>query len=591
MIEGRIAARTRRRSCCVFAAVVLWAGLVSRSIPIADAQELNGDAAQLSDRAFALLNSLTASEGSSNPALGAVASFAGDAQALNSALKAGGGADAGHAADANHAMAALIADRSAVDTALAAHPGAIDLSQWNALKQQVDVLAAQVKPVSAAAGGPGAVPPNAAAPPDAATAAGSKPSDESSDVPKVRIDSYSVSGHSVRVKGLFEGVALKSAGIYDGDQLVRDLNVDKLPGRQQVSFDIELEDVQPGMVLRVYDGAGLSAEASIASRLGIQGTGGAKEVELGPPSDAPVSIGDEGPSDDVDSPSRNVAEIPSSPSQRHVARRAPHTQLGDLEVSIISATLDDAELHSYDVIGQINGSNVSHAGIYVDGKLTRPIDLDQEDAFAVQPFDETFQMSGHHATVRVYNARDEYVERPINLAAALPDMPASEIPAMPAMVMNPNPNQLAVQISSIRQVAANAMVIAGILSGKNLSAAGVYQNGIEVQALPVTGGLLGAITSSAFRQVNFTATVNPIAGPVTVRVFDNNGQFVDQPLMIAGVNPYAINRYGAVNPYGAGVVNPYGAGVNPYPNPYGPPAYPPPPSTSSTTPWWQKLLH
>jgi len=556
--------------------VLLWAGVLSGSIPIACAQELNSDAAQLSDRAFALLNALTApSGGSSNPALGAVASFAGDAQALSSALKAGGGVDA------SRAMAALITDRSAVDTVLAAHPGAIDGSQWNALEQQVDALAAQVKPVSAA-GGPGAVVPDTAAPPDAAAAAGSKPPDESSDVPKVRIDSYSVSGHAVRVKGLFEGVALKSAGIYAGDQLVRDLNVDKLPGRQQVNFDIELADVQPGMVLRVYDGAGLSAEASIASRLGIQGTGGAKEVELGPPSDAPVSIGDEGPSVEVDSPSGNVAEIPSSPSQRHVARRAPHTQLGDLQVSIISATLDDPELHSYDVIGQINGSSVSHAGIYVDGKLARPIDIDQEDAFAIQPFDETFQMNGHHATVRVYNARDEYIERPINLAAALPDMPDGEMPAAPVMVMNPNPNQLAVQISSIRQVAANAMVIAGVLSGKNLSAAGVYQNGIEVQALPVAGGLLGAITSSAFRQVNFTATINPIAGPVTVRVFDNNGQFVEQPLMIAGVNPYAVNRYGAVNPYGAG--------VNPYPNPYGPPASPPP-STSSSTPWWQKLLH
>jgi len=114
----------------------------------------------------------------------------------------------------------------------------------------------------------------------------------------------------------------------------------------------------------------------------------------------------------------------------------------------------------------------------------------------------------------------------------------------------------------------------------------VYQNGIEVQALPVSAGLLGALVSSSFRQVNFTATVNPIAGAVAVRVFDNNGQFVEQPLMVAGVNPYAINRYGSVNPYGPG--------VNPYANPYGPPrypagAYPPPPSSS--TPWWQKLLH
>ena len=532
---------------------------------------------QLSDRAFALLNLLTASSAASNnPALGPVASFAGDAQALSSALKAGGGPDAGRA------MASLIQDQSAVDTALAAHPGAVDSSQWSALKQQVGKLAAQVKPLSTAvsAGSDlGAVSPGAAGaqlgaagPPSAAT--GSSPAgSESSDVPKVHIDSYAVSGHTVRIRGFFEGLALESAGIYDGDQLVRDIKVDKLAGRQRVSFDIALDEVEPGMVLRVYDGAGLSAEASIASRLGIQGTGGAKEVELGPPTDAPVSIGDEAPSVEVNSPAGNVAEIPpsASPSQRHVAHRAPNSQLGDLQVTIISATLDDAETHAYDVIGQINGSRVSHAGIYVDGKLVRPIDIDLEDGFAVQPFDETFQMSGRVATVRVYNVRDQYIERPIDLAAAVPEVPGGGISEMPAIVMNPNPNQLAVQITGVRQIAANAMVIGGVLSGRNLSAAGVYQNGIEVQSLPVSAGLLGALSSSSYRQVNFSATVNPIAGAVTVRVFDNNGQFVEQPLLVAGINPYAINRYGSANPYGA------------------PGSYSPPPSGS--TPWWQKLLH
>ncbi|MFI5353436.1 MAG: hypothetical protein ACHQZS_10780 [Candidatus Binatales bacterium] len=560
-------------------------------VAIAHAQDSTGDAAQLSDRAFALLNSLTASSaGPSNPALGAVASFAGDAQALSSALKAGGGPDAGRA------MASLIQDRSAVDTVLAAHPGAIDSSQWSALKQQVDQLAAQVKPLSTAASASsdtGAVSPPAASAPSGAAgpppaAAESSPAGagssvaESSDVPKVHIDSYAVTGHSVRIRGFFEGLALKSAGIYNDDQLVRDLKVDQLPGRQQVNFDIEVEEVEPGMVLRVYDGAGLSAEASIASRLGIQGTGGAKEVELGPPSDVPVSIGDEPPSVEVNAPDGNVAEIPSSesPSQRHVAHRAPNSQLGDLQVNIISATLDDAETHAYDVIGQINGSRVSHAGIYVDGKLVRPIDLDTEDGFTVEPFDETFQMNGRHATVRVYNVRDEYIERPINLAAAVPEMPGGDMSEMPPIVMNPNPNQLAVQITGVRQIAANAMVIGGVLSGKNLSAAGVYQNGIEVQMLPVSAGLLSALGSSSYRQVNFTATVNPIAGAVTVRVFDTSGQFVEQPLMVGGINPYAINRYGS--------------GVNPYGNPYGAPGYPPgsyPPPPSSSTPWWQKLLH
>ncbi len=70
--------------------------------------------------------------------------------------------------------------------------------------------------------------------------------------------------------------------------------------------------------------------------------------------------------------------------------------------------------------------------------------------------------------------------------------------------------------------------------------------------------------------------------------------------MVAGVNPYAINRYGmnpyapAVNPYAPGV-SPYGSAVNPYAPPYGNPyAYPPgavPPPASSNPPWWSRLLH
>ena len=101
-------------------------------------------------------------------------------------------------------------------------------------------------------------------------------------------------------------------------------------------------------------------------------------------------------------------------------------------MSIISATLDDAETHAYDVIGQINGSRVSHAGIYVDGRLARPIDLDPEDGFAVQPFDETFQMSGRVATVRVYNARDEYIEHPDqSLRGDSRDAPRRDYPECP----------------------------------------------------------------------------------------------------------------------------------------------------------------
>lgn len=538
----------------------------------ARAQDSKAAAAQLSDRGFALLNSLSAS--GANPALGPVASFAGDAQALSSALGSGDHSGAGRA------MAALLSDVSAVDAAVSAHPGSLNASEWKSIKQQVDKLAEQVKPDSRAlaAGLPAG---EANKPP-----AGAEPES----APKVRIDSYTVKGRSVRIKGFFEGRALKSAGIYEGEQLQRPIKLDDVPGRQHVSFDIELAGVEPGMTLRVYDGAGLSAEAPIASRLGIEGTGGAKEVELGPPSEAPVSLGGETVSDETDAAGHNVAEIPARPSSsRRHSGGAAHSRLGDIQVQIFSVSLDDPLTRTYDVIGQISGTGVERAGIYVDANPVKDIDVDFGDAFITQPFDETFQMNGNRATIRVYGPREQYLESSLHLGAA---------PVAPPVIAL-NPNQLGVQISALRPIAPNVMAVSGALLGRNLASAGLYQNGLLVQPLSVSAGLLSALAPGAFRQVSFTAQFNPTVGPASVRVFDTGGQFAEQPVMVAGVNPYLANPYqGPVNPYGP-AVNPYGRGANPYggpnpygyPNPYGPRygapyGNPAPPKV----PWWLKLL-
>jgi plastocyanin len=553
------------------------------------AQDARTSAAQLSDQAFALLNSLTAPAGSTNPALGPVAGFAADAQTLSRALAGGNQADAGTA------MAALIADRSAIDAAVAAHSGSLNPSDWNSLKQQLAKLAERVTPADATvsgsapvsgAAGTGAV----ATSSTGAAANGDTAGAGKSDLPKVRIESYMVPGHVVRIRGFFEGADLKSAGIYDGDRLIRDLKVTRVGGPQHVTFDIELAEVQPGMLLRVYDSAGLSAEASVATRLGIDGTGGAKEVELEspnePPSEAPVSLGDEVASVETGSGGHNVAEIPTSPVHRH---GLGHSRLGDFQVTVISVSREDAT--TYDVMGQINGSGVSRAGIYVDGNLAKLIDIDDDGGFTTQPFDETFQMAGRRATIRVYNRRDEYLESPIRLAEARSETPEG-FPSFPAPI-GMNPNQLAVQLSAVRPLAPNVLLVTGVLSGKNLAAAGLYQNGVQVQSLPVSNGILSALSPDAFRQVDFSAQFNPAAGPADVRLFDTNGQFAEQPIILAGipVNPYAANPYGSgINTYGNAYGNPYGPrfGGNAYG--YPPPGYSPPASSSNKVPWWLKLL-
>ena len=98
-------------------------------------------ASQMSDHAFALLDTLNKqnSGGSTNPLLPQVATFAGDAQTLSSAL------GKGDMSAANNAVGILQSDSANTDAAMAAHPGAVDAAQWKALKQQLNEITHQVQ--------------------------------------------------------------------------------------------------------------------------------------------------------------------------------------------------------------------------------------------------------------------------------------------------------------------------------------------------------------------------------------------------------------------------------------------------------------
>src|SRR5580700_7580626 len=107
--------RTAKALLLAFALSLLASGL-------ANAGDFHLDAQHLSDSAFAILNSLTSdsSKAGASDVTGAMASFAGDAQTLSSALSSGDRDGAGAA------MTALIADRRAVDDAIGKNPNAID---------------------------------------------------------------------------------------------------------------------------------------------------------------------------------------------------------------------------------------------------------------------------------------------------------------------------------------------------------------------------------------------------------------------------------------------------------------------------------
>ena len=105
-------------------------------------------------------------------------------------------------------------------------------------------------------------------------------------------------------------------------------------------------------------------------------------------------------------------------------------------------------------------------------------------------------------------------------------------------------------------------IVNGLISGRNIASAGLYQNGVLIQPLNVNrsggiGGLISGLISGVSRQIPFAGRFNPGQGFATVRVFDNSGMMAEQPVMASGT-PFGTNHYGAgaVNPY---VRSPYGA--------------------------------
>ena len=88
------------------------------ALKAARGDDINADAQHLSDTAFAILNALSSdnTKAGAGDVMGAMASLAGDAQTLSSALAKGDREGAGAA------MTALVADRRAVDEALLRNP-------------------------------------------------------------------------------------------------------------------------------------------------------------------------------------------------------------------------------------------------------------------------------------------------------------------------------------------------------------------------------------------------------------------------------------------------------------------------------------
>jgi len=373
-------------------------------------------ARQLSDQAFAILNSLNSDPSTSkmDDLLGGMASFAGDAQSLSTSLARG------DSAGAKLALDALISDRRVVDAALEKNPSAMDKSKWNGLKAQLaelekTPLASAVSPPS-----PAAVPsvPGVAAAPEAAAVPPS--SSDTGRPPVVKIASRVSGEDGIQIKGYLEGRDLRSAGIYQGDHLLKTLELSPTRGDQRVDFDIKVEQASPGEVIRTQDGAGRIAEAPIAAddaTLSRAAAGHEKTIELDPsaPSSEPPPSAEPPPV--VASKESNTAEIPSN-EDAVPPRHRPGEALGpltDVQINILGVMESSSQPGAYQIVGQISGSGIHRAGIYVDGRQVKQIPITPGP---YSSFDVSFPMLGRVATIRVYGAGSNFVESAVDLASA-----------------------------------------------------------------------------------------------------------------------------------------------------------------------------
>ena len=451
-VAHRIGARyTRRgsvsRKMAAIAAFVLFAvGIGPRQ---SFAQDAQSQALELSDHAFAMLNRINAESSKAGPILAPAASLAGDSQTLSTALGAHDNAAA------SSAMAAVLNDRDKIEAAASIAGGQYP-EEWTNIREKIASLEKQVHPakVSASVSSSGAAPESHAsvAPP---------PGERMPDAPKIAIESRVFQGGTVRVKGFMEGTDLKSAGIFDGDTKSKGIDVGTTPGDQRINFDFSIEQPTPTQSIRVADSYGREAQAMVApDPAGVGAMKGSEElIEVDP--GATASPGEAGPLADspIPSPRRssdddNTAEIPRpdddlSPSRRHIDANGSVGPLANVQINVIDAEELMSAPGTVEVVGQIAGPGVRHAGIYVNGRLVRQIPI---SAGAYSAFDLTFPMpAGSDARIRAYGNGNDFVEASVDTVGGgagmteyrNPPMYAAPYGAYPAYPPSPYTNPYA----------------------------------------------------------------------------------------------------------------------------------------------------
>jgi hypothetical protein len=378
------------------------------------AQDSQAQAQELSDHAFSMLNSINSSSSKAGPILAPAASLAGDAQSLSTAL------GAHDEAGASGAMAAVLSDRDKIEAAAKIAGGQYPL-EWSDIRGKIAALEKQV-PASKTSRSIASTE-TAGSMPESHASVAPPAGERMPDAPKIEIESRVFKAGTERVKGFLEGTDLKTAGIFDGDSKTRDIDVASVPGEQRINFDFSIDQPATTQSIRVSDSYGREAQAMVMpDPAGVGAMRGSEELievdpgataspgEAGPLADSPIASAGPASGD-------NTAEIPRpdddlSPSRRHIDENSSLGPLTNVQINVIDAEESMAAPGMVEVVGQISGPGVRHAGVYVNGRLVKPIPISTAGYSA---FNLTFPMpAGSDARIRAYGNGNDFVEASID---------------------------------------------------------------------------------------------------------------------------------------------------------------------------------
>jgi hypothetical protein len=411
----------RRRIFAFTVGAILALMLASGSASRCYADDASAQASQLSDHAFAMLNAMNAASGKPGPMLEPAASLAGDAHALSTALSAH------DKAGASSAMGAILSDRDRIEAAAKIVGGRYP-NEWDDIREKIAALEKTVPATKGAVNPGGLSSTHEPASMPAVSAAPKMPV-----APKIAISSRVFKAGIVRVKGFLEGTDLKSAGIYDGDQKSKDIDVASTPGEQRINFDFSIQQPSPSQSIRVADSYGREASAMIApDPAGVGAMKGNEElIEVEPGAGSSSGgVATSSGSSSGGSPERlasagpavrnNTAEIPRradehSPSHRHMNEGSTLGPLTNVQINVIDAEELMSAPGTVEVVGQIAGPGVRRAGIYVNNRLVKSIAVSTS---GYSSFDVTFPMpAGSDARIRAYGNGNDFIEASIDTVA------------------------------------------------------------------------------------------------------------------------------------------------------------------------------